>query len=60
LFNSKLNVRKLGLNIPLIERSNIIFFARGGGLLKPSECRHMGKGRLAKSSCNFYSGWKSL
>jgi len=28
-------------------------------LLKPSECRHMGRG-LAKSSYNFYSSWKSL
>jgi len=32
----------------------------GGDLLKPSECRHMGEGDLAKSSYNFYSGWKSL
>jgi len=34
----------------------------GRGLLKPPECRHMGGGGgdLAKSSYNFYSGWKSL
>jgi len=27
-----------------------------GGLLTPSEYRHMGEGDLAKSSYNFYSG----
>jgi len=32
----------------------------GGGLLKLSECRHMGEERLAKSSYNFYIGRKSL
>jgi len=26
------------------------------GVLKPSECRHIGKEGLAKSSYNFYSG----
>jgi len=31
----------------------------GGGLLKPSECRHMREEGLAKSLYNFYSGWKS-
>jgi len=29
-------------------------------LLKPSEYRYMGKGSLAKSSYNFYSGLKSI
>jgi len=28
----------------------------GGGLLKPSECCHMGERVMAKSSYNFYSG----
>jgi len=28
----------------------------GGGLLKPSEYRHMGEGGLVKSSYNVYSG----
>jgi len=30
--------------------------AQGGGLLKPSEYRHIGRRGLAKSSYNFYSG----
>jgi len=42
------------------ERSNIIFRGGRGGLLKPSECRHMGEGDITKSSYNFYRGWKSL
>jgi len=36
-------------------------FREGGrGLPKPSECSHMRGGGLAKSSYNFYSGWKSF
>jgi len=31
--------------------------ASGGGLLKQSECGHMGFGQIV---INFYSGWKSL
>jgi len=34
----------------------ISYDAQGGGLLKPSEYRHMGGGGLVKSSYNFYSG----
>jgi len=40
------------------ERSNIIRrFGRGRGLLKLSECRHMGSWTY---QYNFYSGWKNL
>jgi len=40
------------------EHSNIIrrFGGGGGGVLKPSECRHIGRGGLTKSSYNFYGG----
>jgi len=52
-------IREFGYNSPVRERSNIIWrFRGGGGLLKPSECRHIGGGGLAKSSYNSYSGWK--
>jgi len=58
LFKVKLSSNKMTI---IRERSNIIWRFEGeGGLLKPSECRHMGEGELAKSSYNFYSGWKSL
>jgi len=48
-----------------LENVQISNDASGGGLLKPSECHHMGevrKGDLAKSSYlyNFYSGSKTL
>jgi len=32
----------------------------GGELPKPLDCRHIGKGDLAKSSYNFYCVWWSL
>jgi len=44
---------------PKNSKNPIIWRFGGGGLLKPSECRHMGEG-VWPNRHNFYSGWRSL